>query len=121
MTDRLRKAGRSLCQMVLAGIFVAMLCLAGGCSRDDGSLRDASGNRASYAALRAENEALRRENQMLRRELVARKGGKAAASDGVPVKGGTVKCLCRKTPTPDIGCRPSRTSAITRNAGTTVR
>lgn len=74
MTERLRKAGRNLCQMVLAGIFVAMLCLAAGCSRDDGNLRDASGDRASYAALRAENEALRRENQMLRRELISKNG-----------------------------------------------
>ena len=72
--------------MVLAGIFVAMLCLAGGCSRDDGSLRDASGNRASYAALRAENEALRRENQMLRRELISKNG--ALPDSVMPEKGG---------------------------------
>ena len=103
-----------MCQMVLAGIFVAMLCLAGGCSRDDGSLRDASGNRASYAALRAENEALRRENQMLRRELVARKGGKAAASDGVPVKGGTVEVPVPQDP--DTGYWISSKSHIRHNA-----
>ena len=93
--------------MVLAGIFVAMLCLAGGCSRDDGNLRDASGDRASYAALRAENEALRRENQMLRRELISKNGAlpdsvmpeKGVAADGgmEPVERETGYWLSSKT------------------------
>ena len=85
MTESLKKAGRSLCQIVLAGIFVAMLCLAAGCSRDDGSLRDAAGGSATYAALRAENEALRRENQMLRRELISKNG--ALPDSVMPEKG----------------------------------
>ena len=62
-----------------------MLCLAAGCSRDDGSLRDAAGGSATYAALRAENEALRRENQMLRRELISKNG--ALPDSLMPEKG----------------------------------
>ena len=72
-------------QMVLAGIFVAMFCLAGGCSRDDGTFRDAAGESMPYAALRAENEALRRENQMLRRELISKNG--ALPDSVMPEKG----------------------------------
>ena len=90
---------------VLIGVLTMAVCLWGGCLREGNSrdavevnVRDATGESVSYAALRAENEALRienealrRENQMLRRELVARKRGKAAASDGVPVKGNAVE------------------------------
>ena len=51
-----------------------------------GNFRDASGDNASYAALKAENEALRRENQMLRRELVSKNG--VLPDSVMPEKGG---------------------------------
>ena len=105
---------------VLIGVLTMAVCLWGGCSREGNSrdavevnVRDATGESVSYAALRAENEALRRENQMLRRELVARKGGKAAASDGVPVKGGTVEVPVPQDP--DTGYWISSKSHIRHN------
>ena len=99
------------CKLALVGILASVFCIICGCSREGD--RDAAGGSASYAALRAENEALRRENQMLRRELVARKGGKAAASDGVPVKGGTVEVPVPQDP--DTGYWISSKSHIRHN------
>ncbi len=110
-----------LSKWVIVGMFATEFCLMDGCSREGGSrdavevnVRDATGESVSYAALRAENEALRRENQMLRRELVARKGGKAAASDGVPVKGGVVEVPVPQDP--DTGYWMSSKSHIRHNA-----
>ena len=110
-----------LSKWVIVGMFAIGFCLMVGCSREGNSrdavevnVRDATGESVSYAALRAENEALRRENQMLRRELVARKGGKAAASDGVPVKGGVVEVPVPQDP--DTGYWISSKSHIRHNA-----
>ena len=74
MSDYMRRVGRCWNCMALAVAMATGGCLLNGCSRDDGNLRDASGDKASYAALKAENEALRRENQMLRRELISKNG-----------------------------------------------
>ena len=111
MNDCLLKVGWNCHKAVLVSILAGTVCIMAGCSREgDGA---AAGDKASYAALRAENEALRRENQMLRRELVARKGGKAAASDGVPVKGSVVDVPAPQDP--DTGYWMSSKSHIRHN------
>ena len=117
--DYMGKSVRYSCNKVIVGIFVAAICLSGICSQE-GNGRHVMGERVPYAALRAENEALRienealrRENQMLRRELVARKGRKAAASDGVPVKGNAVEVPVPQDP--DTGYWISSKSHIRHN------
>jgi len=112
MNESMREVERSWRGIVFVGALVVAVCLVCGCSREGGG--EAADDNASYAELRAENEALRRENQMLRRELVARKSGKAAASDGVPVKGGVVEVPVPQDP--DTGYWISSKSHIRHNA-----
>ncbi len=73
-----------VCKLSVLFFLVVTLCLAGGCSREEGGV--VADDKASYAALRAENEALRRENQMLRRELISKNG--ALPDSVMPEKGG---------------------------------
>ncbi len=119
VADYTRRVVRCSSKKVIASIFVVAICLSGVCSQE-GNSRHVMGERVTHAALRAENEALRienealrRENQMLRRELVARKGGKAAASDGVPVKGNAVEVPVPQDP--DTGYWISSKSHIRHN------
>ena len=119
VADYTRRVVRCSFKRVIASIFVVALCLCGVCSQE-GNSRHVMGERVTYAALRAENEALRienealrRENQMLRRELVARKGGNASASDGVPVKGNAVEVPMPQDP--DTGYWISSKSHIRHN------
>ena len=84
VADYMGRAVRCSCNKVIAGIFVAAICLSGVCSQE-GNNRHVMGERVPYAALRAENEALRRENQMLRRELISKNG--ALPDSLMPEKG----------------------------------
>ena len=111
---------RSFIIAFLRVMFVAFGLLLGCGRSEDGGVGEVSAaaqeatiGSEAYAALRAENEALRRENQMLRRELVARKGGKAVASDGVPVKGSAVEVPVPQDP--DTGYWISSKSHIRHN------